>query len=149
MKPLQLLLQVITKVARINFFCTKTKVEFNGSYLKQNKVTYNHGKVVTSYILHEISWNINISNYPAIENFLFGAVSLTLNADIDKHKYSGCGNGFDRYGFYSHLSGGTGRNAIIFGVDMSSSTNIGNKKKDILILGRGPTQGLEHTLSAE
>ena len=55
MKPLQLLLQVITKVARINFFCTKTKVEFNGSYLKQNKVTYNHGKVVTSYILHEIS----------------------------------------------------------------------------------------------
>ena len=149
MKPLQLLLQVITKVARINFFCTKTKVEFNGSYLKQNKVTYNHGKVVTSYILHEISWNINISNYPTIENFLFGAVSLTLNADIDKHKYSGCGIGFDRYGFYSHLSGGTGRNAIIFGVDISSSTNIGNKKKDILILGKGPTQGLEHTLSAE
>ena len=117
--------------------------------MKQNKVTYNHGKVVTSYILYEISWNINISNYPTIENFLFGAVSLTLNADIDKHIYSGCGIGFDRYGFYSLLRGGTGRNAIIFGVDMSSSRNIGNKKKDILILGKGPTQGLEHTLSAE
>ena len=32
----------------------------------------------------------------------------------------------------------------IFGVDMSSS-----KKKDILVLGKGSTQGLEHTLTAE
>ena len=31
---------------------------------------------------------------------------------------------------------------------MSSSTKIDNRKKDILILGKGPTQGLEHTLSA-
>ena len=32
---------------------------------------------------------------------------------------------------------------------MSSSAKIDNRKKDILILGRGPTQGLEYTLSAE
>ena len=32
---------------------------------------------------------------------------------------------------------------------MSSSTKIDNRKKDILILGKGPTQGLEHTLSKE
>ena len=32
---------------------------------------------------------------------------------------------------------------------MSSSTKIDNKKKYILILSKGPTQGLEHTLSAE
>ena len=38
---------------------------------------------------------------------------------------------------------------IIVGIDMSSSTKIDNRKKDILILGKGPTQGLEHTLSAE
>ena len=31
---------------------------------------------------------------------------------------------------------------------MSSSSKIDNRKKDILILGKGPTQGLEHTLSA-
>ena len=40
-----------------------------------------------------------------------------------------------------------GQNLIIFGVDMSSSTKIDNRKKYILILGKGPTQGLEHTLS--
>ena len=32
---------------------------------------------------------------------------------------------------------------------MSSLTKIDNRKKDILILGNGPTQGLKHTLSAE
>ena len=42
-----------------------------------------------------------------------------------------------------------GRNVIIFGVDMSSFPHINNKKKDNLILGKGPTQGLEHTLTAE
>ena len=40
-------------------------------------------------------------------------------------------------------------NEIIFGVDMSSSTKIHNRKKDILILVKGPTQGLEHTVTAE
>ena len=42
-----------------------------------------------------------------------------------------------------------GRNVIIFGADMSSSSHTDNKKKDILILGKGPTQGLEHTLATE
>ena len=42
-----------------------------------------------------------------------------------------------------------GRNVTIFGADMSSSPHIDNKKKDILILGKGSTQGLEHTLAAE
>ena len=32
---------------------------------------------------------------------------------------------------------------------MSSSKKTDNRKKDILILGKGPTQTLEHTLSAE
>ena len=32
---------------------------------------------------------------------------------------------------------------------MSWSTKIDVRKKDILILAKGPTQGLEHTLSAE
>ena len=47
-------------------------------------------------------------------------------------------------------SGKFGRNVIIFGVDMSLSVHIDNKGKDILILGKGPTQGLgEHSLTAE
>ena len=73
---------------------------------------------------------------------------MTKDADVDKYKYSRYGITFDRHGFFSHPSGGAGRNVIIFGVDMSSSTKIGNRKKDTLILAKGPTQGLEDTLSA-
>ena len=35
------------------------------------------------------------------------------------------------------------------GADKISSIPIDNKKKDIKVLGRGPTQGLEITLTAE
>ena len=81
-------------------------------------------------------------------NALFGDVKLTKNTDVGKYKYFGFGIGFDGTGFYSHPSGETGRNVIIFGADMSSSRD--NKGRDILILGVGPTQGLgEHSLSAK
>ena len=89
------------------------------------------------------------NNDPTLKNCLFGAVTLTKNADIDKYGYSGYGIGFDRRSSFSFPSGGFGQNVIIFGVDMSSSAHINNKKKDILILGKGPTEGLEHTLTAE
>ena len=81
-----------------------------------------------------------------LKSCLFGAVTLTKNADIDKYGYSGYGIRFDRR---SRFSFPNGQNVIIFGVDMSSLTKIDNRKKDFLILRRGPTQGLEHTLSAE
>ena len=79
---------------------------------------------------------------------MFGAVKLTKHVDIDLHKYSGYGIGFDRKRSYS-IGNEVGRNVIIFGVDMSSSSHIDNKKKDILILGKRPTQGLQHTLTEE
>ena len=110
---------------------------------------YTHGKVVNICIVYEISKSINISDYPTLENCLFGAVSLTKNADFNRYKYFGYRIGFDGHGSSSFLGSGLGRNIIIFGVDMSSSTKIDNKKKDTLILGKGPAQRLEHTLSAE
>ena len=35
------------------------------------------------------------------------------------------------------------------GTDISSSAHIDNKKKSILVLGKGATQGLEYTITAE
>ena len=46
---------------------------------------------------------------------------------------------------FSFSTGGFGKNVIMFGVDMSSSAHVENKKKYILILGEGPTQGLDDT----
>ena len=101
------------------------------------------------YIVYEINKNYNRSSYPTLENFLFEAVSLTRNNDIDKYKYSGYDIGFDRKGKFS-VGNGFGRYYINFGVDMSSSVHVDNKKKYILILGEGPTQRLDGTtMSAE
>ena len=56
--------------------------------------------------------------------------------------------GFDRETSFS-FGIDFSKDVIIFGVDMSLSTKIDNRKKEILILGIGPTQGSEHTLSTE
>ena len=76
-------------------------------------------KVVNIYTVYEISKIINISDYPTLKNCLFGTVTLTENADIDRYKYSGYGIGFDRHGRFSFPGTELGRNLIIFGVDMS------------------------------
>ena len=81
---------------------------------------------------------------------MFGAIKSTKNIDIDKYKYSGYGIGFDSRGTFLFLSGKFAQNVIVFVVDISSSMHIDNKKKDILILGEGLTQGVEGTtLTAE
>ena len=56
-----------------------------------------------------------------MENCLFRSVYLTKNANIDKYEYFGFGIGFDAKQFFSHPRGRTGRNGIVFDVDMSSS----------------------------
>ena len=106
-------------------------------------------KPVNMYIVYEINKNYPINSYLTIENCLFAAVKLTKNIDIDEHEYSGYSIGFDRSGKFS-IGNRFGRNCIIFGVDMSSSVHVDNKKKDILILGEDPRQGLDGTtLAAE
>ena len=68
---------------------------------------------------------------------------MTKNTDIDKYQYLGYGIGFDRKSSFPFPNGGFGQNVIIFGVDISSSAHVDNKKKDILILGKGPIRGLQ------
>ena len=130
----------------LDYVGTKVRVKCNEDCLKQEKITFNHGKIVNIYIVYEIERSVNISSYPTLENCLFGAVKLTKHVDVDLYKYSGYGIGFDKKGSYS-IGNDIDRNVIIFGVDMSSSPYINNTKKDVLILGKGPIQGLEHTLT--
>ena len=122
----------------LEYLGTKPRVRFSGSCLKQNAITYNHGNSVNIYIVYEINKTDNTtSSDPTLGNCLFGGVNMTKNADINKYKHSGYGIGFDRTGSFSFPVTGSGRNVIIFGVDMSSSKKIDNKKKDILIHGKG------------
>ena len=100
--------------------------------VKREKTSFYHGKIGNIYIVYEIGRYINISSYSTLENCFFGAVKLTKHVDTDLYKYSGYGIRFDRKGFFS-IGVKTGKNVIIFAVDMSSFSHIDNKKK-------GPTQ---------
>ena len=118
-----------TLTLSVNYYGDKVRSRFTGSVLQQKTVTYGHKKVVNLYVVYEITNFHHIDSYPTLTTALFGAVKLIKNANIDKYRYSGYGIGFHGKGFYSQPSGGTGRNVIIFGADMSSSSHIDNMKK--------------------
>ena len=133
----------------LNCYGTKTRVKFTRSCLKQSDHIYTHKRVVNIYIVYELAAFSSHDSETTLKNCLFGAVTLTKNADIEKYKYSGYGIGFDRRSRFSFTGGGFGQNVLTVGADMSTSIHIDNKKKNILVIARGPTQGLEHTLTAE
>ena len=82
----------------------------------------------SKHIVYELGASSCHNNDPTLKNCLFGAVTLTKNADIYKYGYSGYGIGFDRRSSFSFPGGGFGSNVKFFGVDMSS-IHIDNKKK--------------------
>ena len=127
---------------------SRIRKKFDGSFLNRFPPGILHGNIVNTYIVYEITSDYKGIYYPIFENCLFGSVKLTKNSGIDKYGYFGYGIGFDRETSFS-IGNKIGKNVIIFGVDLNSSSKIDNRKKDILILGKLPTQGLEHTLSAE
>ena len=124
----------------LNYYGSKTRVKFTGSCLKQSKISYNHGKIVNIYIVYESGASSSHFDDPTLKNCLFGAVTLTKNADIDKYGYSGYGIGFDGRGSFSFPGGGYGQNALSFGVDMSFTSHIDNKKRHSSIRNRSNTR---------
>ena len=65
---------------KVNYHGTKTRLQSRGSCLKQDKITFNHGKIVNIYIVYKFYSKTTAT----LVNCLFGAISLTKNADIDK-----------------------------------------------------------------
>ena len=118
----------------------KVKLKFNGSCLVQDQITYTPLTIVNIYIVYKIIKKNSISDYPTLENSLFGSVKLTKNPDIDKYKYCGYGIGFDRKGSFS-FGNGYGQNVILFRADMSNSIHSTNKTNNILVLGKNFVQG--------
>ena len=134
----------------LSYIGNKTRVKFDGDCLKQDKITFLHGKTVNIYIVYEINlWNHADSSDHTLGNSLFGAVKLVKNADIGKCKYSGYGILFDVRGTFSFPTGGFGKNVIIFGVDMSSSVHVDNKKRHFDSWRRSKQELDNTTLTAE
>ena len=68
---------------KLDYYGTKTRANFNGKCLKQDTITYTHGKVVNTHIFYELTGSSSNNNDPTIRYFLFGAVTLTKNPGID------------------------------------------------------------------
>ena len=84
---------------KVNYYGTKTRLEFRGSCLKQDKSTFNYGKIVNIYIVYELD-ETYVKTHPTLVNCLFGAISITKDTDINTNEYSGYGIGFDRTDVY-------------------------------------------------
>ena len=85
----------------LNNYGTKTRLKFTGNCLKQSKNWYTHSNIVNIYIVYELGASTSHNDDLTLKNFLFSAVTLTKNADIDRYGYSGYGGGFDRRSSFS------------------------------------------------
>ena len=62
----------------------KIRLKFNKSCLKQpNKTIYSYGRKVNVYIVYELGASSSNDNDSTLNKCLFGAVTLTKNADIE------------------------------------------------------------------
>ena len=89
----------------IDYYDYNIRVKFNGSILRQPKVTYARKKIVNIYTVYELTDFSSNDDAPTLKNCLFGAVTLTKNADIEKYGYSGRGIEFDRRSSFSFPDG--------------------------------------------
>ena len=96
-----------------SYYGYKIRVKFNGSCLKQPKVSYTHEKAVTIYIVYQLAGYSSHSDDPTLKDCLFGAVTLTKKADVDNCGYSGYGIGIDTKSSFSYPDGGFGQNVLI------------------------------------
>ena len=104
--------------------------------------------ILNLHLLYDINtWPRNPTNNFTLKNCLFDAVKLTRNANKSKFIYNGPGTAFDGKDFWS-FDNKTARNVIIFGVDNSSSPHIDNPKNNFLVLGEGPTEGINYRVGA-
>ena len=87
-----------------------------------------------------------LTNNFKFKNCLFAVISIIKNSDKEKWVYSGYGITFAGAGSSNFGNEITG-NVVIFGVDNSSSSHADNRKNSFLVLGVGPTDGINGSFS--
>ena len=78
---------------------------------------------------------------------MFGTVELAKNAIKSKFTYNGQEIAFHAKG-YRNFDNEYARNVVIFGVDNSSLSHTDNWKYNFLVLGKGPTFGINSSHGA-
>ena len=136
----------------------KMYVYLKGCHFQQNNVLNTNNdhvindNVVSIYIVYKLDPITSRDNTFTIQNALFGAMKITKNADTSKYNYKGYGICFDESEEFTHVrkrgnfnDTTTGRNVIIFGVDMSFSKHANNKANNIYVMGKDHIQNSNDT----
>ena len=71
------LLNLLINLPTLKYISKRNNIKFYGSCLKQDKNTFNHGKIVNIYIVSDLQSTRNYNADITLENCLFGAVKIT------------------------------------------------------------------------
>ena len=128
----------------------RMNVYLSGNHFQQNVASIpNSDNVINIYCeLDPIASNRDTTF--TIQNALFGAMQITKSTDTSKYYYKGCGICFDERSQFGHTitEGGfahttNARNVLIFGADISVSTNANNRANNIYVTGELFIQGIK------
>ena len=75
---------------------------------------------------------------------MFRASNIVRNSDKEKWVYSDYGIAFDGAGLWNFRKY-FAKNAVIFGIDNSSSSHTDNRKNSLLVLVEVPTDGINRS----
>ena len=120
----------------------EVRIKFDRDHLAVEQNNYGT-KIVNAYIVYDLDdWARNSTNNFKFKNCLFGATGIVKNRDKEKWFYCGYGITFDGRGS-CNFGNAFARNVVIFGVDNSSSSYTDNRNNNTLVLGEGPTSGID------
>ena len=85
------LIKALSFLLHLKQFCSRSyvgnnlRVKIDGSYLKQDNITFTHRRIMNIYIVYEITlWDRGHDDYLMLENSFFGTVKLLINVDISR-----------------------------------------------------------------
>ena len=113
--------------------------------VEQNNYLIKFVNVCIDYNL--VVWSKNLTSNFRFKNCLFRTTSAVKTSDKENYIYRGYGITFgsaDSWSFEDNFA----RNVIIFGADNSSSPHSDNRKNNFLILGQGPTYGINENFGS-
>ena len=122
-------------------------MQFNYIPLVACQINYTKNIVNVSIVYNLDNWPKNLLRKFTLKNSLFRATNLVKNSDKEKYMYNGYGIAFYGKGGWS-FGNDSAKNVIIFEVDNTSSSHTDNLKNDFLILGEGPTFGINGSFGA-
>ena len=76
---------------------------------------------------------------------MFGAIKITKDVNTSHYQYHGYGICFDGKSDFNFGNLANGKNVIIFGADMSSSSHSTNKANNFYVSGKDFVQGINGT----